>query len=70
MDLHMSNLVTEITNTYKEQIVFFEFVEINDYGPAYEHIFRVDTDLTGKIPEFLCVNVRDDDSPDIDIEFV
>lgn len=69
-NLHMPNLITEITNQFREQIVFFEFVSINDYGPAYQHIWRPDETLTGKIPEFLCINTRDDGTPDITIEFV
>ena len=69
-NLHMPNLITEITNTYREQLVFFEFIEFNDYGPAYKHIYRPDESLIDKIPEFLCVNVRDDGTPDITIEFV
>ena len=69
-NLHMPNLITEITNQYREQLVFFEFIEFNDYGPAYKHIYRPDESLIDRIPEFLCVNVLDDGSPDISIEFV
>ena len=69
-NLHMPNLVTEITNKYREQILFFEFREINDYGTAYKHIYRPDESLINKIPEFLCINTLEDGTPDINIEFV
>ena len=69
-NLHMPNLITEVTNQFREQVIFFEFVSINDYGPAYQHIWRPDETLTGRIPEFLCINTKEDGTPDINIEFV
>ena len=49
----MPNLITEITMTkYRDQLVYFEFVEFNDYGTSYQHIYRPSTNLIGKIPEF------------------
>lgn len=68
--LHMPNLITEVTNKFREQLIFFEFVGINDYGPGYQHIYMPDPSLITKIPEFLCVNALNDETPDINIEFV
>lgn len=65
IDLHMPNLVTKITTTYRDQLVYFEFVEFNDYGTSYQHIYRPSTDLIGKIPEFLNINTTSDNEPDI-----
>ena len=73
-ELHIPNLVTQITNDYKEQIVYFEYLGFNeDYGPDIQHIYR-DDDSQIDIhipPEFLNVaNVIDNDgtlSPDINI---
>ncbi len=73
-ELHIPNLITQITNNYKEQIVYFEYLGFNeDYGPDIQHIYR-DDDSQIDIhipPEFLNVaNVIDDDgtlSPDINI---
>lgn len=54
--IHMPNLITQITNDYKELITFFEFVSINGYGPGTQHIYK-DTDIGIHVaPEFISVN--------------
>ena len=66
-DLHIPNLITQITNTYRDQLVYFEFVDINGYGPGSQHVYRPN-DYTGDVvPEFLNINVTDEDEPDINI---
>lgn len=57
-DLHIPNLITKITNTYKERIVYFEYLGINNYGPDVQHIYRLDDNEIpiDKAPEFLNVN--------------
>ena len=72
-DLHIPNLVTQITNTYQEQIVYFEYLGFNSYGANIQHIYK-DEDDTINIhiaPEFLNVqNYVDTDgniSPEITI---
>lgn len=57
-DLHIPNLITKITNSYKERIVYFEYLGINDYGPDVQHIYRLDDSEIpiDKAPEFLNVN--------------
>lgn len=69
-NLHMENLVSEITTKYAEQLVYFDFIEINEYGTGYKHIYRPNDDLTDMVPEFLCINTLKDGTPDITIEFV
>lgn len=72
-DLHIPNLVTQITNTYKEQITYFEYLGFNKYGADIQHIFRDPTDQTDIhiCPEFLNIhNVKSADNsltPDINI---
>ena len=66
-DLHIPNLITQITNTYREQLVYFEFVDINGYGPGSQHVYRPDEYTGDVVPEFLNVNVTDEDEPDINI---
>ena len=67
IDLHMPNIITLITNTYREQLVYFEFVEFNNYGTDYQHIYRPDTSLIGRVPEFLNINLKADNTPDINL---
>ena len=72
-ELHIPNLVAQITNNYSEQIAYFEYLGFNDYGPEIQHIYK-DEDSTIPIhtaPEF--VNIRNNIdidgslSPDINI---
>lgn len=57
-ELHIPNLVTQITNNYKEQISYFEYLGFNDYGPDVQHIYRLEDEQIPihTPPEFL--NVR------------
>ena len=70
-DLHMPNLITLITNKYREQIVYFEFVDINGYGPGQQHIIKDENfETTSKTPEFLNINTLENDVPDITINLM
>lgn len=70
-DLHMPNLITEITNQYREQLVYFEFIDINGYGPGFQHVYHEeDEDYFKYVPEFLNINTLADGSPDINIILV
>lgn len=63
--LHMSNLVTEITTKYREFLIFFEFVDMNGYGPGIEHLYAMDMPKDIITPEFLNVASLKDGTPDI-----
>lgn len=68
-DIHISNIVSTIENTYSESIVFFEFVDMNGYGLTAQHIYNLDVNSTNNsvVPEFININTLDDDTPDITI---
>lgn len=68
-DLHIPNLITQITNTYREQLVYFEFLDMNGYGPGYQHIYNKEKTEIGTVPEFLNINTTNG-LPDIEIEMV
>ena len=57
-DLHIPNLITQITNNYKEQISYFEYLGFNNYGPDVQHLYKLDDNEIPihTPPEFL--NVR------------
>lgn len=57
-ELHIPNLVTQITNNYSELIEYFEYVGLNDYGPDIQHLYRVsDNEIPiHTAPEFLNIN--------------
>lgn len=57
-NLHIPNLITSITTAYKERIVYFEYLGLNEYGPEVQHIYKLeDNEIPiDKAPEFLNVN--------------
>lgn len=57
-NLHIPNLITEITNTYSEDIVFFEFVDMNGFGPGVQHLYNMQLNNNNLIavPEFININ--------------
>lgn len=80
-DFHAPNLTTYIETKYKDQLIYFEFVDINGYyesngkyiqgyGPGNQHIY-MPRDYEGDIvPEFLNITVNNEDEPDIVIEVI
>lgn len=65
--LHMPNLITQITNTYREYIVYFEFIDMNGYGPSVQHLYSMPMPESLVIPEFLNISTLSDGTPDITI---
>ena len=65
--LHMPNLITEITTKYREYLVFFEFVDLNGYGPGVQHLYSMDMPDKVITAEFLNVNTLSDGTPDINL---
>ena len=58
-ELHIPNIITLITNAYREQLVYFDFDGINLYDDQYKHLYldeKIDADIT---PEFLNVTTED-----------
>lgn len=68
--LHMPNLVTEITTNYRDELVFFEFVDMNGYGPSVQHLYSMEMPSKVITPEFLNVYTLPDGTPDINIIMV
>ena len=67
-ELHVPNIITLITNNYREQLIYFEFLDVNNYGVSCQHLYLQDTDNADICPEFL--NIETDDftgQPKIDI---
>lgn len=72
-DLHMPNLITYITNKYRNQLVYFKFIDLNGYGPIRQSMYREDIDAfveSTTVPEFLNVNTLNDGNPDIQYKIV
>jgi hypothetical protein len=64
--LHIPNLITTITNNYRNSIEYIEFLGFNNYGPGVQHLYRQDNNDIWSVPEFLSINVSDM-KPDINI---
>lgn len=65
--LHIPNLITYITNTYRDYLLYFEFIGINDYSTGVQHMYYMGMPESVRVPEFLNVNTLSDGSPDIEI---
>lgn len=68
-ELHVPNIITLITNNYREQLVYFEFLDVNGYGAACQHLYldeQVNADIC---PEFLNIatTVDGNNEPNITI---
>ena len=64
--LHIPNLITTITNTYRNSIRYIEFLGFNNYGPGIQHLYRQESNDISAVPEFLSINTVDM-KPDINI---
>ena len=60
-ELHIPNIITLITNNYREQLVYFEFLDVNEYGPACQHLYLDESKSVDVCPEFLNIAMTDDD---------
>lgn len=71
--LHIPNLITTITNKYREAIEYIEFLGFNGLGPGVQHIYRQEynvftgTQDVNMVPEFLTIHTNLNMSPDINI---
>lgn len=68
--LHMPNLVTDITSKYQESIVYFEFIDMNGYGPGVQHLYALTMPDEVITPEFLNIASMPDGTPSILINMV
>lgn len=55
--VHIPNLVTQITNTYKESITYFEFLGFDSYKANVQHIYKLPDNQIGIHipPEHICI---------------
>lgn len=63
--IHMPNLITQITTTYREYLVYFEFVDMNGYGPSVQHLYSMPMPDEVIVPEFINIQALPDGTPDI-----
>ena len=66
-NIHMSNLITYLTNKFSNDIKFIEFKGINNYNSLYQYLERDEIDLVEDVPEFVNINLTKDLKPDINI---
>lgn len=64
--LHMPNLISFITSKYGESLVFFEFVDVNGYGPGIQHIENRKMPDEVITPEFLNIfTIKDSETNEL-----
>ena len=63
--IHIPNLVTSITNSYKETLAYFEFLGFNHYKADIQHIYKLADENIGIHipPEHICIrNFKESDN--------
>ena len=69
--IHMTNLTTYLTNEYKEDIEFIEFVKVNNYNALTQYLKRNEVENVEDVPEFLNIDLSTDTlEPQIDIKVI
>lgn len=68
-ELHIPNIITLITNNYRERLVYFEYLGLNSYASSCQHLYLDSSKDIDTCPEFLNIATRDDgaDTPDVSI---
>lgn len=68
--IHISNLITHLTNKFVSDLEFIEFLGLNKYDALNQYLEKIDTEILEDVPEFLNINLTKDLKPDIDIILV
>ena len=70
-EIHLSRVVHYIIDQYNEQLVYFSFLGLNQYGRECDHLYLLDEGTTSVdiVPEFINIATSDDGlfTPMIDI---
>jgi hypothetical protein len=68
-EIHVPNIITLITNNYRDRIKYFEYLGVNEYGPMCQHLYFDESIEADLVPEFINVATTDDVTmtPDITI---
>ena len=71
-EIHMVNVTTYILSNFREQLVYFCFLGLNNFGRGCDHLYLYDEDSTSVdvVPEFINVACSDDGlfTPLVDID--
>lgn len=65
--VHMTNLTTILTEKYGTDLYFVEFAGINDYPTSMQYLERDNQEIINRVPEFININLKDGETPDIEI---
>ena len=69
-ELHIPNIITLITNNYREQLIYFEFLDVNGYGASCQHLYLDSSKDVDTCPEFLNIAISDDEKEEPQISIV
>ena len=74
-DLHIPNLIRDVTNEFRDTVVYIEFMNFNDNRLGINHIELKEIDSIYTVPEFICIRNRLNEDktaiePWIDLEIV
>ena len=73
-DLHLPNMITELSNKFASRCNYIEFMNYNDFWLGVQHIIQLESDDPHIVPEFLNIRNRYDVNgnlePWIDVEII
>ena len=73
-DLHLPNMITELSNKFASRCNYIEFMNYNDLWLGVQHIIQLESDDPHIVPEFLNIRNRYDVNgnlePWIDVEII
>lgn len=67
-NIHIPNIITTITNSYRNSLQYFQFLGFNDYNCSIQHLYHNDPNEIFIVPELLVVHTLISGEPDITID--
>ena len=70
-EIHIDNIIKEVLDNYREQLVYFSFLKLNNFGRECNHLYLDETQykLADVVPEFINIETSNDGlyTPAVDI---
>lgn len=68
--IHITNITTEITNKFKDDIEFIEFIKFNNYSALIQYFERQELNYISDVPEFINIDLDNKLNPKIKINII
>lgn len=69
-DKFIPKIISTINNKYSNSIYYLAYLGFNGFDSNYQNFFYIESDDINVVPEFICLNRLEDNSPDINIRVI